>query len=142
MGVEEVNHLTVIANESFESFAATLQKEIQEDTGIKFANGGTVDERKRVKLKIKSGALEDPLFKELWKHISPRTTYRLAFETDALIASAVERLKDMEKVSPITFSIRQGDLSMDSSKGVPVERITDHGTQVVEGVRRIPDVLA
>jgi type III restriction enzyme len=137
-----VNHLTVIANESFESFAATLQKEIQEDTGIKFANGGAVDEKKRVKLKLKSGALEDPLFKELWKHISPRTTYRLAFETDALIASAVDRLKGMEKVSPITFSIRQGDLGMDSSKGVPVERITDHGTQVVEGVRRIPDVLA
>jgi len=140
--VDEVNHLTVIANESFESFAATLQDEIEKDTGVKFVNGGAVNEKKRVKLKIKTGALEDPLFKELWKHISPRTTYRLAFETDVLIARAVKRLKDMDKVSPITFSIRQGDLGMDSSKGVPVERITDHGTQVVEGVRRIPDVLA
>ncbi len=32
----EVNRLTVMANESYEDFAAKLQKEIEEDTGIKF----------------------------------------------------------------------------------------------------------
>jgi type III restriction enzyme len=34
--IDEVNHLTVIANESFETFAASLQKEIEEETGITF----------------------------------------------------------------------------------------------------------
>ena len=139
--IDEVNHLTVIANETFESFAATLQKEIQEDTGIKFANGGAVDEKKRVKLTIKSGALDDPHFKELWKHISPRTTYRLAFETDKLITAAVARIKEMDEIRAVTFAIREGALGMDAAKGVPVERVTDHGTEVVEGARRIPDVL-
>ena len=32
----EVNNLTVMANESYEQFAKALQKEIEEDTGIKF----------------------------------------------------------------------------------------------------------
>src|SRR5690606_36580527 len=32
----EVNTLTVMANESYEQFAATLQKEIEQEEGIKF----------------------------------------------------------------------------------------------------------
>ena len=34
--LEEVNHLTVIANEAFERFADSLQREIEEETGISF----------------------------------------------------------------------------------------------------------
>ena len=36
----EVNTLTVVATESYEQFAENLQKEIEQDTGIRF---GTVD---------------------------------------------------------------------------------------------------
>ena len=36
--VEEVNHLTVIATETFENFAKGLQNEIQKETGIEFAD--------------------------------------------------------------------------------------------------------
>jgi type III restriction enzyme len=33
---EDTNILTVVANESYESFADTLQKEMEKETGIKF----------------------------------------------------------------------------------------------------------
>nr|WP_233499912.1 hypothetical protein [Geobacillus thermoleovorans] len=35
-----INTLTVMANESYEEFVATLQKEIEEETGVKFGKIG------------------------------------------------------------------------------------------------------
>jgi len=34
---DTINLLTIIANESYEEFANTLQKEIEDETGVKFA---------------------------------------------------------------------------------------------------------
>lgn len=138
--VEDLNHLTVIASESFETFAAALQREIKEDTGVDFTDGGIVDEKKVVTLEVNEQVLEDPLFKALWEEISPRTRYRLSFETSALIESATDKVKDMPKVEALTFTIREAGIEIGSSgvKGIGAE---DHGSQVVEGARRIPDIV-
>ena len=40
---ETVNRLTVIANESYEEFARTLQSEFEEDFGIKFGKVEAID---------------------------------------------------------------------------------------------------
>lgn len=140
--VEEVNYLTVIANQSFESFAATLQEEIQGDTGIEFKNGGAVDEKKRIRLDLKPGALDDALFQELWKHISPRTTYRFSFDTADLVAEAIDRVRNMEPVRAIIFAVREGELDIDSTRGVGIVRTTDHGSETLAGSRKIPDILS
>jgi type III restriction enzyme len=140
--VEEVNHLTVIANEAFETFASSLQKEIEDETGIEFGRGRIVDEKHRVKLDLKRGALEAPLFRALWDHISPRTTYRLQFDTPDLIADATMRVKNMDPITQLRFTVREGELAIDLDKGVGVDGAVDLNSEVVAGLRRIPDVLA
>tara|TARA_E500000318_G_scaffold92759_2_gene91597 strand:- start:1232 stop:4219 length:2988 start_codon:yes stop_codon:yes gene_type:complete len=67
----EVNTLTVIANESYESFAENLQKEIEEDTGIRF---GIVEKHEfaRIVVEQPDGSIA-PLgveqSKALWEHL-------------------------------------------------------------------------
>lgn len=67
----DVNTLTVIANESYESFAENLQKEIEEDTGIRF---GIVEKHEfaRIVVEQPDGSIA-PLgveqSKALWQHL-------------------------------------------------------------------------
>jgi type III restriction enzyme len=70
----DVNTLTVIANESYESFAENLQKEIEEDTGIRF---GIVEKHEfaRIVVEQPDGSIA-PLgveqSKSLWEHLKSR----------------------------------------------------------------------
>jgi type III restriction enzyme len=67
----DVNTLTVVANESYESFAENLQKEIEEDTGIRF---GIVERHEfaRIVVEQPDGSIA-PLgveqSKALWEHL-------------------------------------------------------------------------
>ncbi len=66
-----VNTLTVVANESYESFAENLQREIEQDTGIRF---GIVESHQFAPLSV-VGADGQPkpmgvdLSKQLWEHL-------------------------------------------------------------------------
>lgn len=67
----EVNTLTVVATESYEQFAENLQKEIEEDTGIRF---GIVAEHQFAGISVagadgKSTPLGFNQSKELWEHL-------------------------------------------------------------------------
>ena len=138
--VDELNHLTVIANESFEAFASALQREIKEDTGVEFTDGGLVNEREVVELTPKQDVLDSPEFKALWERISRRTRYRLKFQTSDLMAAATKRVAAMPAVEAITFTIRDASLDI-SSAGVKGTDSQDLGTEVVSGARRIPDIV-
>lgn len=66
----DVNTLTVMANESYEEFAKKLQKEIEEDTGIKF---GLIEEHSFASLVILDEEGEESYLgiehsESLWKH--------------------------------------------------------------------------
>lgn len=67
----EINRLTVIATESYEQFAANLQKEIEEDTGIRF---GVLEQHQFAAIAIQAadGSLS-PLgvdqSRALWEHL-------------------------------------------------------------------------
>ena len=184
----EVNTLTVMANESYEEFARKLQKEIEEDTGIRFGlvekhlfanipvvgeNGehhplgvetskevwqhlkaeGYVDSRGKVTDKLRGALKEDSLelpdtvseqagqiaallkkvagsvdvknadertkvrlnkerflgedFKELWDRIKHRTTFRVRFDTEALIQTCADEIKKSPVVTKARFVYRK-----------------------------------
>ena len=138
--VDELNHLTVIANESFEAFASALQREIKEDTGVDFAHGGMVDETHPVVLTPRQDVLDSPEFKTLWEHISRRTRYRLKFKSTDLVASAIDRVRSMPRVEAITFNIRDANIDI-SSAGVKGTATQELGSEIVSGARRIPDIV-
>jgi type III restriction enzyme len=98
--IDRLNRLTVVASETFEKYAAGLQREMQAETGESFA-GAIVNARKRREVKLKDNFETIPGFKELWDHIAPRTRYELDFNTQDLIDEATLRLERLGRAEPI-----------------------------------------
>lgn len=101
-----VNRLTVVANESYNDFAKALQNEMQEDCGVNF--GGRIKpKRDRVVVKYKKGFEADPLFLAIWEKLKAKTTYRVKYDTEALIEKAGKEMKQMPKiVAPAIRSVK------------------------------------
>ncbi len=91
---ENINVLTVVANESYADFSRKLQTEIEEETGISF--GGRIKNREdRKTVKFQKSVVLDPAFKELWSKIKHKTTYRLTIDTEKLVEQVVDQLADI-----------------------------------------------
>ena len=136
---EGVNQLTVIANESFAKFADGLQKEIEDETGTKFDKRIT-NVREKKPITLKEQVLEDEWFRALWKRIAPKTVYRLDFDTDLVVSDAVRRINAMSPIEPVKFRVTKASLAM-GHDGLAGEDSRDLGEEVLEGARRIPDVV-
>lgn len=98
-----VNRLTVIANEAYDSFSKALQKEIEEDCGVKF-EGRIKNARLREKVKLKDKWLDDALFKELWDKIKHKTEYKVDYNTSQLVANCAAALQAMPTIEkPVIY---------------------------------------
>ncbi len=138
--VDEINLLTVIANEAFSTYADALQSEIERDFGVSFSGRIVNLKKDKVKLQLKEEVLSDPIFQRLWERISRRTTYELDFETDAVVAGALERIGSMDDMQPIKFHVGKTELDMNGS-GLSGTRAMDRGDVVVTATHRLPDVV-
>ncbi|OBK86375.1 hypothetical protein A5648_05935 [Mycolicibacter sinensis] len=138
--VDDINMVTVIAHEEFSKFASDLQKEIEDETGISFTGRLSDLKKDKIKLKLKEHVLSDLIFKELWEKISRKTTYQLKFETQNVVADAVNRINAMEKLEPIKFRISKAEIDV-KSEGVSGTDTRDRGTVEVIGARKLPDVV-
>lgn len=102
---DSINILTVIANESFEKFAKTLQSEIEEETGVEF--GGRINNKKaRKHVRLRKNYALDENFQAIWNRIKNKTHYRVTFETDNLIIQTAKILQDITINQPRISSIR------------------------------------
>ncbi|NQU67138.1 MAG: DEAD/DEAH box helicase family protein [Candidatus Marinimicrobia bacterium] len=98
-----INRLTVIANESYELFSKALQKEIEDDCGVKF-EGRIKNARERAKVQLKNKWMEDSLFIDLWDKIRSKTEYRVDYNTVDLIDDCVDALKNMPPIEkPVIY---------------------------------------
>lgn len=85
----KVNVLTVVANESYQDFAESLQKEYA-DAG--YVNAPKPDNgRNRITIKPTKMLLDEE-FKKLWDIISKKTVYNVALDTEKLVRNCVERI--------------------------------------------------
>ncbi len=218
----DVNTLTVVATESYEDFASGLQKEIEEDTGIRFgivephqfaaitvagADGQTaplgVDASKAIwahlravgyvdahgkvqdslRVALKSGTLEIPLefadqadqiaailrklagrlevknaderrqvrprqavlqgeeFRALWDRVKFKTTYRVAFDNEALIMDCTAALRDAPHIAFTRLQWTKAGLTIGKA-GVHAEELA--GATIVairEEDIELPDLL-
>lgn len=220
----EVNTLTVIATESYEEFAENLQKEIEQDTGIKFgivethqfaaipilkADGSTgllgmeasaaifdhlktkgfIDAKgnvqdtlrtalkdgllslpgalaehqsaaceilkkvagkldiknadERVVVKTRQAVLESADFRALWDRIKHKTTYRVQFDNEKLVADCAKAVGDGPPVAKARVRIRKAGLSIGQCGVEAREQGQNSGTIVTieEGDISLPDVL-
>ena len=219
----ERNTLTVIATESYEQFAEKLQKEIEDETGIRFgivethqfagvtatgADGqpvplgfeqsrvlwehlktaglvnaqgkvqdtlrqqlkdGTLtlpepfaaqlpqvkeilrklagrleirnaDERKQVK--TRQAVLQGEDFKALWERIKYKTTYRVQFDNEALLAACIEAIKAPNfAITKTRLQWRKADLAIGRSGVDAKETVTSAPATLDEGDIELPDIL-
>ncbi len=219
---DNINRLTVVASESYEDFASSLQTEYERDFGIKFGKiekiafarilrendkgedkaigqdmsakiwdslvtagyinpegeiqasfnpkdpkfklsipdeftdlkAAIVDEMKRYLFKNRIANAKDRKqvkfnkevhlsddFKALWEKIRQRTRYRVAFDTKKLVEKATERIKGMEKITPVKILIKKVDIRV-SEAGVEADRELDTRTEELASVNVLPDILA
>lgn len=137
---DDINVVTVIAHEDFSKFAGDLQKEIEDETGIRFT-GRIMDlKRDKIKLQLRERVLLDPKFIELWDKISKKTTYELAFSTDQVVADAVRRINAMPEIEPIKFRLTKHIADI-NTEGITSGDTQDRGTVAVNGVRNLPDIV-
>lgn len=135
---QNINRLTVIANESYEDFAKNLQKEIEEDCGVAF-KGRIKNKRDRVKMEYRKGFQADPTFLDIWERIKHRTTYRVKYDTEELVKVATKAISEIPEIKkPRIKSVKVAILLEESGVDYEVK-----GSKVMEPDKeyQIPDVL-
>lgn len=142
--VDRLNTLTIVASETFQKYAAALQKEMVNDTGERFGAGQIVDARKRREIKLKENFETLDGFKELWALIAPKTTYQLDFSSQDLIDEATIRLGDLGKSDPITapkIVLKQTSLKMQAGKDIEAGQSKPEVFMNYERKSKFPDIL-
>lgn len=123
--VHNINVLTVIASESYDSFAKGLQTELAEaaadrprkvtpelldsvyDSWImqpENARGGNVE------VKADQKKLNSREFRDLWSKINTKSAYTVDFDTDELVKNAVSALNERLKVFRVFFKVESGQM--------------------------------
>ena len=218
----EMNTLTVVARESYEEFAENLQREIEEDTGIRFgviephqfaqiaasSEGGEttifIGDKSRVifdhlqsegyidvggriqdslrqamrddtlvlpeefiahRVKIvavlrklcgrlqvrnaderkvarpRQAVLNSPEFKALWDRIKHKTTYRVAFDNEALLKNSASTLQGAQRIPRTRLQWRKADIAIGQA-GVEATEIAGSSTVALEESDiELPDLL-
>jgi len=136
---EQINILTVTANESYEDFASTLQNEIEDECGVKFDKDRIKNKRKKKRIRLKKQLLLDPAFKELWERMKHKTRYRVEYKTAELIEMAGLAVSELNITSSRLVS-RKARLDIDDGgvEGIVVKE-TIH--EVRQDSPSVPDVL-
>lgn len=135
-----INKLTVIANESYAEFAAALQNEIEEETGVKFDNGRIKEKRRRRRATLKKDWRLDEDFKELWERIKHRTRYSVDFDTEELVKESAAAISEMPEIVAPKIVTEKRDLEITES-GVDTSLLAFREDSVAYGGRYIPDLI-
>ena len=136
---QNINRLTIIANESYDDFAKDLQKEIEEDCGVGF-EGRIKNSKDRKKIKYRKGFEADPYFLEIWERIKKKTTYRVDYDTNKLIDSASQAVKFLPKIKAPSIRSTRVSVQM-TEEGVGTNYFGDKIEFYGGRSWKIPDVL-
>jgi len=136
---QNINRLTVIANESYEDFAKALQKEIEDDCGVAFT-GRIKKTQDRTPIKYRKGFEADPKFLEIWEKIKHKTTYRVNYNTADLITFSAKAVKELAEIKAPSIRSTKTGITM-TGEGVGTfyvgEKVESYGGYAW----KIPDVL-
>ena len=138
---ENVNRLTVVANESYEEFARALQTEIESETGVQFGTGRIKNARHRRTLRLKKDWSGNPDFDVLWSRISRRTRFIVDFDPAEIVAKAAASIKSLPPIKAPTLKAVKGRLDITLEGGVTAELIASASAQAALEKPVIPDVL-
>jgi len=136
---QNINRLTVIANESYDDFAKALQKEIEDDCGVEFT-GRIKNKRERTAIKYRKGFEADPKFLEIWEKIKKKTTYRVDYKTEELIEKAAVAIKKIEQIKAPSIRATKIGITM-TDEGIGTNYVGEKVESYGGYSWKIPDVL-
>ncbi len=98
---ELINQLTIVPNETYDTFARSYQAEITEaygspDAGPKMKPTHKGKPTHRVAFKLNGKDSVQRAFREFWKRIARLTTYRVHFDEDTLVSRCIEAVNTIE----------------------------------------------
>lgn len=139
---QTVNTLTVVANESYDTFARSLQEEISVETGIKLERNITRDGRQKEPVKINKNSMLSREFLRLWEKISNKTTYNLKISTDKIINKVVKQIKHVQfNIEPKTYKVQKTQIDELTRKNDLEHRVTLDRDEIVQSSARVPNII-
>ncbi|MCL6591026.1 MAG: DEAD/DEAH box helicase family protein [Firmicutes bacterium] len=119
---EEINLLTIIPNETYETFVSQYQSEIAEVYGTSAAGAETRNNHKGQKLTEKrinrnDNHFNSPSFKEFWKRLSQKTEYLVSFDEERVVAQSIKALDEIT-IDEHQIQVALGRIGGLSEKGV------------------------
>jgi type III restriction enzyme len=98
---QETNILTIIPNQSYESFAQTYQQELEEDGRI-ISPINILRNKKEppTERNINKEILESEVFQGLWSRINHKTTFRTSLDETLLIQNSIAELSNIITTKP------------------------------------------
>jgi len=136
---QNINRLTVIANESYLDFAKALQREIEEDCGVEFA-GRIKNKRERNAVKYRKGFEADPKFLDLWEKIKQKTVYRVNYDSQDLIVRAAKAVSELPEIKAPSVRSTKVSVGM-TDEGIEINYVGDKVESYGGYTWKIPDVL-
>jgi len=118
---DEINLLTVIPNETYETFVTQYQKEINDvygtkDAGAKMRHNHKGEDLDIRKFKRNPKSEIEAAFKKYWKALAKKTDYSVYFDQSSLIRNAIEKISEIS-VPQYLIEVRGGRInSMDENE--------------------------
>lgn len=137
---ENVNILTVVPNESYELFAANLQKEYEDECGIKFAAENIKNGNKKKKQLFRKDFPLDPEFQAIWDKLKYKTRYRVRFNTEELIKQASAAVANLPEIQKPRIRIKKAHLKQSQTYGIETVEIAGRSREM-DVQWEIPDIL-
>jgi type III restriction enzyme len=135
---EQVNRLTVVANESYREYVDRLQTEYVEEVGadqrVEIKNA-----RERKTVRLKKGYELNPAFKELWQRVARRTRYRVQLDTEALIEACADAMRPIA-IAPIQVRTDRVRVDHIREQGTFETALLGQGAVTVEREYEVPNV--
>jgi type III restriction enzyme len=135
-----INVLTVVANESYEVFAKTLQNEIEDETGQVFGSDRIVDKRKRKSVSLKKKWELDANFIAIWDRIKQKTRYAVSLDVQKFITASSEAVAGIASQAP-RIRVDVASLSFDVEKGILTTTKAVRTGKRFEQSLPVPDIL-
>ena len=135
-----MNVLTVIPNESYESFAKNLQQEYEDECGIKFAASNIKDGRKRKTQTFRKNFPLDPGFQAIWQKLDRKPRYRVQYDTAELVKQAADAVFRLPEIHAPKIQTRKAKIEQSITYGIEAVE-TASGSLKTETAFAIPDIL-
>jgi len=138
---EKINVLTVVANESYESYVSRLQSELAEEYGAEGLPPKPANARERGVARLRKEFTLKPEFKELWKRIKYHTRYAVNIDTRKLIEDVSQALDQVEITAP-QITITRARLEIEKDDRLEAVALTLPKKEAIDlSGRRLPNVI-